>query len=127
MASLRSKHDSEKSAGNGAAAGGDAAGEQPGKVVLKKRLTLVNGIGIIVGTIIGSGIFLTPKGVLQNTGSVRRHFFDGRHGYELNITVLIDQTCHVLTVMLDTCFTKGGGTICMRANIISTASVLAAV
>jgi len=31
------------------------------KVTLKRNVTLMNGIGIIVGSIIGSGIFLTPK------------------------------------------------------------------
>ncbi|XP_066505156.1 cystine/glutamate transporter [Hoplias malabaricus] len=42
----------------------------PGKVALKKKVTLLRGISIIIGTIIGAGIFISPKGILKNSGSV---------------------------------------------------------
>ncbi len=40
------------------------------KVELRKKVTLLRGISIIIGTIIGAGIFISPKGILKNSGSV---------------------------------------------------------
>ena len=44
--------------------------EEDDQVKLKRKLTVGNGVGLIVGTIIGSGIFLTPKGVMVASKSV---------------------------------------------------------
>lgn len=39
-------------------------------VGLQAKMSLVNGCTVIVGSIIGSGIFVSPTGVLMHTGSV---------------------------------------------------------
>lgn len=44
--------------------------EDDGAIRLKPKMTLLNGCTVIVGSIIGSGIFVAPKGVLLQTNSV---------------------------------------------------------
>lgn len=39
-------------------------------VHLRREIGLLSAVSFIIGTVVGSGIFIAPKGVLMNSGSV---------------------------------------------------------
>uniref|UniRef100_A0A3Q3VMC2 Cystine/glutamate transporter n=1 Tax=Mola mola TaxID=94237 RepID=A0A3Q3VMC2_MOLML len=73
------------------------------KVGLGKKVTLIRGISIIIGTIVGAGIFISPKGILKNSGSI-------------GMSLVVWIACGVLSLLgalsyaeLGTCIQKSGG------------------
>lgn len=57
---------------NAARADGDKKEEKAAEeaVHLRREIGLVPAVSFIIGTVVGSGIFIAPKGVLMNSGSV---------------------------------------------------------
>ena len=48
----------------------EKSGDPESRIALKKNVSLINGIGLIVGTVIGSGIFVSPTSILEESNSI---------------------------------------------------------
>ncbi|GJQ72826.1 hypothetical protein Trydic_g1475 [Trypoxylus dichotomus] len=72
--------------------------EDSQKVKLKKELGLLEGVAIILGIIFGSGIFISPKGVIQEVDSV---------GFSLVVWIM----CGILSMIGALCYAELGTAI----------------
>lgn len=64
MHAVRNRNENADETGN------DVTGDTENVVKLRRNVGIISGISFIVGSVIGSGIFISPKGVLTGTGSV---------------------------------------------------------
>lgn len=70
--------------------------EEKGSFVgLQRKLGLVSGICLIIGTMIGSGIFASPRYVMENSGSV-------------GLTLIVWSLCGVLAMFGALCYSELG-------------------
>ncbi|XP_033626074.1 cystine/glutamate transporter-like [Asterias rubens] len=68
------------------------------EVTLERQIGLGGCIAFVVGTVVGSGIFISPKGVLKNTGSV-------------GMALMVWVTCGILSAIGALCYAELGTTI----------------
>uniref|UniRef100_A0A4W3J3Q2 Amino acid permease/ SLC12A domain-containing protein n=1 Tax=Callorhinchus milii TaxID=7868 RepID=A0A4W3J3Q2_CALMI len=67
-------------------------------VFLKKKVGLVECLSLIMGTIIGSGIFITPKGVLETSGTI-------------GMSLMVWLVCGILSMFGALCYAELGASI----------------
>ncbi|KAJ8953003.1 hypothetical protein NQ318_015364 [Aromia moschata] len=72
--------------------------EDTGKVKMRKHMGLLEGVAIILGIIFGSGIFISPKGVIEEVDSV---------GFSLVVWIL----CGLLSMIGALCYAELGTSI----------------
>ncbi|KAF5306758.1 hypothetical protein FQA39_LY01516 [Lamprigera yunnana] len=68
------------------------------KVRMKKELGLLEGVAVILGIIFGSGIFISPKGIIQEVDSI---------GFSLVVWIL----CGLLSMIGALCYAELGTTV----------------